>query len=182
VQENKRTGGEGGILTPAFLLSRNIFSNMPVTRMNTGDFYDFSCFDSFNISACLAPISRLDRHQRHQASREDRLTLFDPNREDSGLVRTFPVTPLSLTRPAVARVFSYASASNRTHLRVGAGNASISEVSVHLRHPALLGLLRSSIRCCPPVISSITTTTMSFSISLLREAGSLINQPVTFAP
>ena len=49
-------------------------------------------------------------------------------------------------------------------------------------HPQLLSLLRSSTWCCPPVISSITWTTMSFSISLFREAGSLITQPVTFAP
>jgi hypothetical protein len=44
-------------------------------------------------------------------------------------------TPLSLTTPAVARVFSCAHDSNRRHFLVGARMASVSKVSVHLRHP-----------------------------------------------
>src|SRR4029077_10127319 len=43
---------------------------------------------------------------------------------DIPLYRTFPVTALSLTMPAVARVFSYAQHSNGTHLFVGAAIAS----------------------------------------------------------
>ena len=49
-------------------------------------------------------------------------------------------------------------------------------------HTKLLSLWRSSTRCYPPVISSITIDHDEFSISLFREAGSLITQPVTFAP
>ncbi len=43
-----RTGGEGGILTQPLLLSYHLFSNMRENRMDTGDFYDFACFNSFN--------------------------------------------------------------------------------------------------------------------------------------
>jgi len=71
-------------------------------------------------------------------------------------ILTLPVTALSLTMPAAARVFSYAHSSNRTHPFVGARIASIFVASVHLLHPNLLGPLRSSTWCCPPVISSIT--------------------------
>lgn len=43
-----RDGGEGGILTPARKASYHVFSNLHETRMNTGDFYDLSLFNSFN--------------------------------------------------------------------------------------------------------------------------------------
>jgi hypothetical protein len=95
---------------------------------------------------------------------------------------TFPVTALSLTRPAVARVFSCAYSSDRAHFLVGAGTASVSGAAVHLRHPQLLSPSRSSTRCCPPVISSIINDHDEFFDLPVREAGSLINQPVTFAP
>jgi hypothetical protein len=49
-------------------------------------------------------------------------------------------------------------------------------------HPKLLSLLRSSAWCCPPVISSITIDHDEFFDLPFREAGSLINQAVTFAP
>ena len=32
-----RSGGEGGILTPAYSLSYHVFSNMPENRMNIDD-------------------------------------------------------------------------------------------------------------------------------------------------
>ena len=55
------------------------------------------------------------------------------------MVGQFPVelAALSLTMPAVARVFSYAPGSNRTHFFVGAGIASVSGASVHLRSPSV---------------------------------------------
>ena len=98
------------------------------------------------------------------------------------LHRPFEPAALSLTRPAVARVFSY------VLCRIEHTSSSAHELRLFLEflficvHPQLLSLLRSSTWCCPPVISSITWTTMSFSISPFREAGSLITQPVTFAP
>jgi hypothetical protein len=49
-------------------------------------------------------------------------------------------------------------------------------------HPQWLSLLRSSTWCCPPVISSITNDHDEFFDLPFREAGSLITQPVTFAP
>src|SRR4029077_15812943 len=52
--------------------------------------------------------------------------------------------------------FSYVYFPDRTHVPVGARIVSVSGASVHLRHPNLLSLLRSSTWCCPPVISSIT--------------------------
>src|SRR5690349_8493345 len=91
-----------------------------------------------------------------------------------------PVSRVSLTRSAVARAFSDAHDSNRAHLFVGARTASIFGVAVHLRHPNLLGPLRSSIGVAHQSSLRSSTTTMSFSISPFREAGSLINQPVTF--
>src|SRR6516225_6669597 len=69
---------------------------------------------------------------------------------------TCPVTPLSLTRPAVARDFSYAPWLNRTHIFVGARYRLFLKLLFVFVHPKLLSLLRSSTWCCPPVISSIT--------------------------
>src|ERR1700722_18485711 len=51
---------------------------------------------------------------------------------DSGQL---PVTTLSLTRPAVAKGFSYVPWPNRTHFFVGAPIASVSGAAVHLRSP-----------------------------------------------
>jgi hypothetical protein len=84
---------------------------------------------------------------------------------------TWTITALSLTRPAVARVFSYAHFSDRTHVLVGARIASVSGGSVHLRHPNLLSPLRSSTWCCPPVISSITIDHDEFFDLPLLEGG-----------
>jgi len=89
---------------------------------------------------------------------------------------------LSLTTPAVARVFSYAhytdehtsSLAHKLRLFVEpvfiCFTLSCSALRVHQLGVAHQSSLRS------------LTTMMSFSISLFREAGSLINQPVTFAP
>jgi hypothetical protein len=63
---------------------------------------------------------------------------------------------LSLTTPAITRVFSLAYYRIRAHLSIGARAASSFAVSVHLCHPNLLSRLRSSTWCCPPIISSIT--------------------------
>ena len=46
-----RNGGEGGILTLAYSLSYHVFSNLHETRMNIGDFYAPSLFNSFNSFA-----------------------------------------------------------------------------------------------------------------------------------
>jgi hypothetical protein len=97
-------------------------------------------------------------------------------------VGQFPVSALSLTRPAVAKDFSYAIA------RIEHTSSSAHEWRLFLEllfisvHPKLLSLLRSSTWCCPPVISSITMDHDEFFDLPFREAGSLINQPVTFAP
>jgi len=34
--------------------------------MNTGDFYNLACFNYLSSLICLGPISRQNRHQRHQ--------------------------------------------------------------------------------------------------------------------
>jgi hypothetical protein len=46
-----RNGGEGVILTQPLSPSCHVFSNMHDNRMNIGDFYDPSSFNSFNPSA-----------------------------------------------------------------------------------------------------------------------------------
>ncbi len=46
-----RTGGEGGILTLSLWASYHVFSNLHENRMNIGDFYRLSFFNSFNCSA-----------------------------------------------------------------------------------------------------------------------------------
>jgi hypothetical protein len=103
-------------------------------------------------------ISIMARSQRLQ-SRPNTLAQTNCHRSffacNSAADHTSPVTALSLTRPAVARVCSCAHWSDRAHFVVGAGTASVSRAAVHLRHPQLLSPSRSSTRCCPPVISSI---------------------------
>jgi hypothetical protein len=94
----------------------------------------------------------------------------------------FPVTALSLTRPAVARNFLYAHRLNRTHFFVGARIASVFGASVHRVHPKLLNLGTHPLGVAHQSSLRSPWTTMSFSISPFREAGSLINRPVTFAP
>jgi hypothetical protein len=95
------------------------------------------------------------------------------------IVLTSAISPLSLTRPAVARVFSYTSEHTSWLAQ---------EMRLFLKCLFICVTLRCS-ACCVHRFgvahqSSLRspTTTMSFSISLFREAGSLINQPVTFAP
>jgi len=44
-------GESGGILTQSLLPSYHVFSNLRDTRMNIGDFYGLSNFNSFNPSA-----------------------------------------------------------------------------------------------------------------------------------
>jgi len=92
------------------------------------------------------------------------------------------INALSLTTPAITRVFSFAYHWVRAHFSVGARTASLSVVSVHLCHPNLLSPF-----CVHPLSVAHQTslrspsTMMSYSNSLLfREAGSLINRPVTF--
>src|SRR5271154_7027640 len=92
----------------------------------------------------------MPRHKVPAPSRRGDMSL------DILFYRTCPVCTLSLTMPAVARVFSYSHHLDRTHFLVGARMASVSGAAVHLLHPKLLSPLRSSIWCCPPVISSIT--------------------------
>ena len=49
--DNDRNGGEGGILTLSLWASYHVFSNLHENRMNIGDFYRLSFFNSFNCSA-----------------------------------------------------------------------------------------------------------------------------------
>ena len=79
------------------------------------------------------------------------------------LHRPIECTALSLTRPAFARAFRTLTNHDRTHFFVGARIASGFGACVHLRHPTLLSPLRSSIWCCPPVISSIINDHDEFS-------------------
>jgi hypothetical protein len=46
-----RSGGEAGILTLSLWASYHVFSNLHENRMNIGDFYLLSFFNSFNCSA-----------------------------------------------------------------------------------------------------------------------------------
>jgi hypothetical protein len=66
LQQNKGSGGEGGILTWPLSLSYHLFSKMHEISMNTGDFYDLACRNYLNPFAYIAPISAPNRHQRHQ--------------------------------------------------------------------------------------------------------------------
>ena len=59
----------GGILTQPLLSSYHVFNNMHQNRMNIGDFYDLACFNSLSYFNCLGPISRSNRHQRHQTKK-----------------------------------------------------------------------------------------------------------------
>jgi hypothetical protein len=43
-----RSGGEGGILTLALLLSYHLFSNLHENRMNIGDFYGLAFCNSLS--------------------------------------------------------------------------------------------------------------------------------------
>jgi hypothetical protein len=86
-------------------------------------------------------------------------------------VLSLPVTALSLTMPAVARVFSYIQHSNRTNFFVGAAIASSSSACVHLPHPTLLSPLRSSLGVSHQSSLRSRATTMSCSISLSQGGG-----------
>jgi hypothetical protein len=46
----QRCGEEGGILTPAYSLSHDVFSSVPENRMDAGDFYGLAFCNSFNCS------------------------------------------------------------------------------------------------------------------------------------
>ena len=78
--------------------------------------------------------------------------------------------------------FFYAHSSDRTHFFGGAGIASVFGASVHLHHPKCSALRIHQLGVAHQSSLRSSMTMMSFPISLFREAGSLINQPVTFAP
>src|ERR1700680_4378996 len=91
------------------------------------------------------------------------------------------INALSLTTPAVARPFYLACNSFRAHFFAGARTASVSVASLHLCHPNLLSpfpLHQLGVAHQPSLRSRSTMMSYSNSPSP-REAGSLINRPVT---
>src|SRR5580693_1494144 len=117
-------------------------------------------------------------HQRSSEARQENFCPLDkdlswksPYRTCSWLVLHFSGNRVISNEAGRCKSFSDALCSDRTHLFVGARIASVSGVSVHLRSPYVAQPLRSSTWCCPPVISSIIWTTMSFSISLFQGGG-----------
>src|SRR5271155_4841023 len=66
------------------------------------------------------------------------------------------INALSLTTPALSRVFRLLYYQTRAHLSVGARTASFSAASFIRVTLTCSARLRSSTQCCPPNISSIT--------------------------